>query len=203
MRSYGDLDLNNNMLAQFAIQAESNFPAVPTAGRVVFKDKRLYFCAEVVAGVPAWIPITTEIDTYVHTVHSSVPATQWMVQHNLNTTNPLVQIYDTTQQMVIPSSISPIDNNMIQITFGWPMAGRAVIMMGNEREGVARPASVYEHNQTTPSTSWSLEHNLGYNPVVRVFIGSSEVLPDTITHPTIFTTVITFSTPQQGTARCA
>lgn len=203
MKSYGNLDMNENKLARFAIEAESNFPETPIPGRVVFKDKKLYFCVEVLQGVPAWIPVTTEIDTFIHHVHSSAPSTTWTITHNLNSTCPLVQIYDTTQHMVIPDEVVPVDNNTTTVHFGWPMAGRAVLMIGNEREGATRSVAAYEYAQVTPSTSWTLEHDLGYNPIVRVFVGQAEVQPDTVVHTDVFTTVITFSAPTAGVATCA
>ena len=112
-----------------ALQEEVLFPNPPTTGRIVFKDKRVWICAEIVLGVPAWIPLTGMNNTKIHDQTSA--SSDWTVEHNLNTTAPLVQVYDNSGNMLIPNSITPLTNNTLQITFGTSMVGRAVVMFGD------------------------------------------------------------------------
>ncbi len=197
MRHFGNIDLNNNLMQQMVFEMETNFPAVATAGRMVFKDKRLYICAEIQTGFPIWIPLTNELDTFIY---SSTPASYWTITHNLNTVTPMVQVYDTNFSMVIPDTVEIVDNNTVKVTFAYPMAGRAIVMAGNATGG-ARSTYSFVYTQSASSTSWVVAHNLGYYPIVRVFIGNEEVQPLSIVHDSIFQTTITFSTPQVGIAR--
>ena len=68
---------------------------------------------------------------------------------------------------------------------------------------VLQPDQVtFTHTQTGSSTAWVVTHNLGYYPIVRVFLGTNlEIQPQTIIHDSIFQTTITFSSAQVGTAK--
>lgn len=198
MKFHGDINLQDNEMQQMVVQTEVNFPDVPTVGRIVFKDKRVYICVEIVSGIPSWVPLTNELDTYVHV--QSTGATTWSVAHNLATTSPIVQIYDFDFKMIIPNEITIIDNNNIEVNLGTSMAGRAVVMYG-ATEGSPKSEYAYEYTQASPSTTWVIYHGLGYYPITRVFIGNEEVQPLSIVHDSIFQTTITFSTAQSGVAR--
>ena len=199
MDFYGNINLLNNEMQKMVLQLETNFPTVPVVGRIVFKNKRVYICAEILAGVPAWIPLTNEIDTYIHV--QATASTTWTITHNLKTGTPLVQIYDTDQRMVIPNEITIIDNNTVTITVTSVMAGRAVVMYGSITGGSSNETPSYEHYQTSPATTWTIPHGLGYYPIVRVFVGSTEIQPASIVHNSAFQTTITFSAVTAGYAR--
>ena len=62
MKSYGHINFQQNQIQQVALEVETNFPDVPVVGRLVFKDKVLYVCAEIALGTPVWIPLTNEIE---------------------------------------------------------------------------------------------------------------------------------------------
>ena len=202
MKFYGHADLNNNQIQNMALELEDNFPLNPVVGRVVFRQHRVYIAADTVDGNTTWIPLTNTINMHYHTQGSKQVV--WEVTHNLGTTTPLIQIYDdTTQTMFIPQDITIVDNNVVRVTMSVPTSGRAVVMSGEVSGGggtSAQPTS-YTHDQTTPSDGWVINHNLGYNPFVRIFIGNEEVTPDTIIHNSITQTVIQFTTPRVGVAR--
>lgn len=198
MKHYGDIDLNNNELQRMVLGIDLAFPANPKMGHVVFKDKRVFIAVELVSGTPTWVPLTNEIDTYIH-VQSGGLVT-WTITHNLNTTIPLVQIYDADHKLVIPDNVSIIGNNTVEITFITPQSGRAVIFHGSIN-GAPKQDVAYTHYQASSSVSWVIPHELGYYPAVRVFIGNEEILPDSIVHDTLFQTTITFTQGYVGYAR--
>lgn len=201
MDFHGNINLLDNEMQQMVLQAELNFPEIPKVGRIVFKDKRVFICVELLSGVPAWVPLTNEIDSYVH-VQPSTSAT-WTITHNLGTTTPLVQVFDAaTQKMVIPEDIEVIDNNTVSVTFGTVMSGRAIVMFGSIT-GSEKQQFAYTHYQTNLSNTWVIPHNLGYYPIVRAFIGNEEVQPLSVIHDSIFQTTITFSSVQVGVAKLA
>lgn len=198
MRSFGHLNMQQNELQEVVMQIEENFPMEPIPGRLVFKNRILYVCVEITAGTPVWIPLTNQINSYTH--HQSSNSATWTIVHNLNSTIPVVQIYDSDNKVIMPSDIQIISNTQLNVNFGVPVMGRAVVMTSDE-EGNPRPSIAFEHTQTTPSTTWIVDHNLGYYPIVRVFIGNQEVQPLSITHDSVFRTTISFSEPQVGIAR--
>jgi len=200
MKFYGYIALNDNKIQKMALELEDNFPANPPTGRVVFRQHRVYIAADTVDGNTTWIPLTNTINMHYHTQASRQVV--WEVKHDLGTTTPLVQVYDdATQQMFIPQDITVVDNNVLRITMSVPTSGRAVVMSGEVSGGTKAEAVSYTHDQTTPSDGWVINHNLGYNPFVRIFIGNEEVTPDSIIHQSITQTIIQFSTPKVGVAR--
>lgn len=199
MKVHGHLNMQQNQVQQLVIQSESDFPATPVVGRFLFKNKIVYVCVDLGGGTPVWVPLTREIETYVHTQTSG--AATWNIEHNLSAGTVNVQAYDSTNKMIIPNEIIIVDNNNIQIDFGIAISGRAIIVAGS-MEGNPRSNYSYTHYQTSLSDTWVVVHGLGYNPIVRVFIGVNEVQPASIVHNSINQLTITFSTTYTGQARC-
>ena len=198
MRSYGHLNMQQNELQQAVLQVEQNFPATPVQGRIVFKDSIVYICIDIAQGTPVWIPLTNEIDSYTHVQSGS--ANTWYVTHNLNTTLPSVQIYGADQRVVYPDDIAIVDNNTCVITFGTPITGRAIILSGCTT-GTSKQTDGFEYIQTTPSSVWVIQHNLGYQPIVRIFVGNQEIFPTSITFDSFFQLTVTFDQAYVGIAR--
>jgi hypothetical protein len=200
MKFHGNIDLNNNELQKVVMQTETDFPASPPVGRLVFRQKRLFIAAELDgSSAPIWVPLTNTINTYVHRQESS--SATWTVTHNLNTSTPLVMIYDdVSNQVIIPDQITPTDNNTITVTLGVATTGRCVLMSG-ELTGAGQPAYSYVYTQTSSSSTWVINHALGYNPIVRAFAGNTEITPTNITHNTINQVTLTFAIPYVGVAR--
>jgi hypothetical protein len=59
----------------------------------------------------------------------------------------------------------------------------------------------YEHTQSSPALTWTVNHNLGFNPQVQVFtVGGLEVIAE-IQHTTLNQTVIRLTESLAGLAR--
>lgn len=198
MRSFGDINMQQNAIREAAVGLETSFPETPVVGRLCFKDKILYICADIQEGVPAWLPLTREITNYIHYQNSM--ATDWMINHNLNTGTPVIQVYSADGRMVIPDSIEPLSNNTAIVRMISPITGRAVVLTGSDFGGSRNNRSV-EHYQTELSATWTINHALGYYPIVRVFTGNYEITPLSVQHPSPMQTVITFSEPRLGVVR--
>lgn len=199
MKFFGHINLNNNEIQSAALEQEDNFPANPPVGRVIFRNQRVFIAADISGGNVVWVPLTNVINTHVHA--QATYSDNWMIHHNLNTTTPMVQVYEEdAQQMFIPDNITIIDNDRVQISLGTPKRGRCIVMSG-ELTGGGAPAYSYVFEQSTPLTSWVIVHGLGYSPLVRVFVGNEEVQPLSIVHDSITQTTITFSSPTMGVAR--
>lgn len=51
------------------------------------------------------------------------PAAEWIVAHNFNSENVIVQCFDDTKSVIIPESIQILDINTVKITFNTVQAG--------------------------------------------------------------------------------
>jgi hypothetical protein len=71
------------------------------------------------------------------------------------------------------------------------------------RNAAAAGVQAYTHTQAVASTSWTINHSLGFNPAgITVSDGAgNEVMPNDISHPTVNQTVLSFLVAQAGTAR--
>ena len=204
MDFYGNINLNDNTMKKMVMETENTFPATPKVGRIVFKDGIVYICAALDSNNdPVWVPLTRRITTYVH-VQDTV-SSSWSVNHNLNTTNPLVQVWDSNNQLVIPDNVEIIDNNNLQVTFTQGVIGRVIVMMGtlDWSGGVLKPELyTYNHTQSTASDTWVIIHGLGYHPLVRAYdANGDEINPQSIVHDSTTQVTLTFTSAITGSAR--
>ena len=58
-------------------------------------------------------------------------STTWNIVHNLNTLTPLVDVYDSSYNQLIPAGILSVDVNTTRITFSTAQAGYAIISKGS------------------------------------------------------------------------
>jgi hypothetical protein len=197
MKFYGHANLQQNELQNAALSTLTAFPAVPVVGQLAFVNSIVFICVGS-GSLPVWVPLTREITAYTHT--QAEATSTWTIAHNLNTTSVNIQVFGGDNRMVIPSEIETTSPTTAQVSFNTPMAGRAVVVSGHF-DGNVKPTYAYTFYQSSASTTWTIVHNLGYNPIVRVFIGNQEVQPTTITFTDTNTAVVTFDTPQVGMAR--
>lgn len=198
MKSFGHINMQQNQLQETVIAVENQFPSLPVPGRLVFANQRLYICVSIESGTPIWIPLTKEVESYEFAQNEE--SLVWTINHNLHTTLPSVQVYGPDQRAVIPDDIEVVTNDQIKVTFGRPTTGRAIVLVG-ATTGAPRPVYSYEHTQANSSATWVIPHALGYNPVVRVFIGQEEVQPVSIVHDSNFQVTVTFTQAYVGIAR--
>jgi hypothetical protein len=198
MKFYGHANLQQNELQNAVLSTLTSFPNNPVVGQVAFVNSIVYICVRVTPAPPIWVPLTQEITAYTHV--QGTASASWSITHNLNTTDVNIQVYNNANQIIIPDEITITGVNTATVTFAALQQGKAVVLSGHFT-GNQKPTYSYTHYQNTASATWTIDHALGYNPIVRVFIGTSEVQPASITHPTANQTVITFSTPQVGYAR--
>lgn len=61
--------------------------------------------------------------------------------------------------------------------------------------------SGFNYQQTTPSTIWTINHNLGYFPSVELLDSGSQEIEGTVSHVNVNQVVITLSPATAGIAR--
>ena len=58
----------------------------------------------------------------------SSPSTTWTINHNLNNKYPLVQIYDSSDAVIIPATIVGTNTNTVTVTFSTAISGYARVI---------------------------------------------------------------------------
>lgn len=201
MKIYGDVDFqsigySDNTLLNLAV--ETQYPASPTPGRVLFADGVVMICVEILSGVPVWVPLTQQISTYVYA--QSTASDVWTITHNLNASSVIVQVIDINGYTIWPDSINTGTLNQVTITFNHAVTGRAVIMLG-ATNGVPAPDVNYTQSFSGLST-WTVTHGLGYYPNIQCFIGTYQVQPVSIVNNSTTIATVTFSSPETGYVIC-
>lgn len=198
MKSYGHINLQKNELQNAALTTLTAFPTLPVVGQLAFVNSVVYICVSTANNLPVWVPLTREITAFSHSQTNA--AATWNINHNLNSVSVQVQTFDAINRMFIPGNVEVVDANNVTVTIGTASAGRAVVLTGHF-DGNVKPTYAHTHYQSEAAASWVIGHNLGYNPIVRVFVGNQEVQPASIIHDTANQVTIGFSTPQVGYSR--
>lgn len=126
-------------------------------------------------------------------------ATTWSFTHNLNTINPIVQVYDLTNSQIIPNQIVGMNNSTAEIRFDYAQAGYAVASNGG---GLYVTGSTSTLVQTVGAVTWSFTHNLNnkYN-TYEVYDNNDYVLiPSAIKAIDTNSAELYFAGPQTGRA---
>lgn len=58
----------------------------------------------------------------------SSPSSTWTINHNLNNKYPLVQIYDSSDAVIIPATIVGTNTNTVTVTFSTAISGYARVI---------------------------------------------------------------------------
>jgi hypothetical protein len=200
MKFAGNIDMGNNTISNVVVTDEGFLPSDAKKGRLAFNNKRLYVCIDIINLIPIWIPLTSEVNTAQLIV--TVPSITWVFPHNLNSPNPVIQIYDDNHQMVQPDSISITNNNTVTITFAQAISGTAVGIFG-DMHGTPKMATAYETTipVNVPVLNTVVQHNLGYNPTVTVVQDGVVIYPKSIVHQSIYSTYVEFTNPTSGILR--
>ena len=133
------------------------------------------------------------------TFTQSVAATTWSFTHNLNTRNPLLQVYDSTNSQVIPFNIVGTDPNQATIYFDTAESGFAVASNGG---GLTVSGSTARLDQTSAAVTWSFTHNLATKyPNFEIWDSNDDVvIPAGIHSVNDMTAEIYFAFPTTGVA---
>ena len=134
---------------------------------------------------------------YVHSQTSD--SATWTINHNIGQKYPVVTVYDTSDQMILPQNGVATDSDTFTLTFNEAIQGKAVVSVG----GIGTNAGGnYIHTQSDSSTNWNVTHSLSQQyPNITVFDENNEViLPETITALDDNHSTIVFSSGKTGYA---
>ena len=70
-------------------------------------------------------------------------------------------------------------------------------------QGPQGPAGsgAYVFTQSTPSTTWTINHNLGFRPTVELLDAGSQEIDGEVAHPSVNQTIVTLNPATAGLAR--
>lgn len=194
---YGNLNILGFLEGAFKPLTE--YPSNPKVGSFAFIHKRFMICGEIDKNTPFWIPLTNEVDTYIHS--QSTPSNTWDIPHKLNFSTPVVQCYDENNKVVNPSEVVPIDQDTLRIVFPDDVMGRAVIIVG-DFSGVAKQNVTFQMDFANVNEV-IVPHGLGYVPRIIVLSESGyEIQPKSIQHAVDFSnSTVTFNEAMTGKIR--
>jgi len=85
-----------------------------------------------------------------------------------------------------------------------PAAGQALVYGADglwRNSNVAGGIAAYTHTQSTPATTWTINHNLGFRPSVELLDSGSQEIDADVSHPSVNQTVVTLKSAIAGLAR--
>lgn len=198
MKINGHFDLQGNFLKNVTLEPVESWPSEPKPGTFIFMNRRIFICLEIANGVPAWLPMSTELQTHVH--DQFVASATWEIDHALQTAGCIVQVVSGDNKAIEFDEVD-FKFNHATISFAQPQAGRAILIMG-ATEGLPRAQVAYEQNFQDQQV-WVINHQLGYTPIIRCFVGNMEIQPVTLVHSEdMLSATATFNSPVTGKARC-
>lgn len=63
------------------------------------------------------------------------------------------------------------------------------------------PGTAFVYEQMTPSSTWTINHNLGFRPAVELLDSGSQEIEADVSHPSVNQTVVTLTIATAGLAR--
>ena len=108
---------------------------------------------------------------HVQTAASST----WTVSHGFDYQYVNIDVYNGSDELVIPASVVATDSNTITISFNTPLSGVAIVSTGGQAVDELGKNVIFE--QSTVSTNWRVTHSIGEQyPAVTVYDESDNVI---------------------------
>ena len=130
----------------YILNKYESFPENPEIGMLVFKEDGIWiYMNSIFSGNDEWVnlfDLTRKNISYVHT--QSFETSTWNVEHNLNSDDISVTIYDENNEKQIESSIDFVDDNNLVIHFVEPVSGKALIFASTIK---ASPTNIYTKSE--------------------------------------------------------
>lgn len=158
--------------------------------------------------------ISAEVSEQATISDSFTSVTSHTVTHNFGTKNVIVSVYNNSDQLILPSSITTTDTNTVDIAFDVASTGRVVVAKGGHLvsgsavlvgtgivSGSAQIDALTRYEESiTGNTSYTITHNLNEDyPVVQVYDTNKEqAIPGKITASNANTVALEFDSNFTG-----
>ena len=129
----------------------------------------------------------------------SISANTWSFAHAINSRTPVVEVYDSSYNVIIPTAINNPGPFATNIYFDIAESGYAIISTGGVLAVTGSNAIL---NQTSASTTWSFNHELSTQyPVFTIFDNNDDIIiPERVHVVDTASAEIYFSSPRTGKA---
>ena len=126
-------------------------------------------------------------------------AVTWSIDHSINSRTPVVEIYDENYNVIIPTGIYNPGAFQTLVYFDVAQRGYAIISTGG---GLTVDGANAILNQSSSSSTWTFNHNLGTKyPVFNIFDSNDDVIiPQRINVVDENTAIIYFGSTRTGKA---
>ena len=105
----------------------------------------------------------------------TTPSSTWTVSHGFDYQYVNIDVYNGSDELVIPASVVATDSNTITIQFNTPLSGVAIVSTGGQAVDELGKNVIFE--QSTVSTNWRVTHSIGEQyPAVTVYDESDNVI---------------------------
>jgi hypothetical protein len=134
-----------------------------------------------------------------------VAGSPYYITHSLNSTSPLVQLWDLVTGQLLQAEVAVIDANTVSVTFRVtpPNNVNVVVGAGVGAGGATGAAQTlgYTYSQASAATTWTISHGLTFMPNVTVVDSTgNEIFPGNVQYPNANTVQLTFSAAVGGSA---
>ena len=139
MRVLSNLEFKNST---YILNKFEDFPENPSEGTVIFKENGLYiYSTNITSGQLEWINILdfTRANTSFK-FEQDTESTEWVINHNLNTQDLFVIVYDSDGNKQIESEIQFQSDNEIKLIFSEPISGKALLFGASV---ISSPSNIY------------------------------------------------------------
>lgn len=151
---------------------------------------------------------------YIHT--QNISSVSWSINHNLQSTVPIVQIYNSSYQQLIPSSITATNQNTVDVVFAVATTGFAIISKGSGLTTAIAVSASYAINAETASYAlssqtyktsiigsamYTITHNLNEEyPFVQVYnaVDKQQTIPSIVRSENVNQIYLEFATAFSG-----
>jgi len=97
--------------------------------------------------------VNPDFNEKIYVYRQAINKTEWKIDHNLNASDVIVQVYDEYNQIVYMDNITIIDANSLTLTFESAIRGSAFIAALKDWN--------YLHTTSVAADPWTINHNLG------------------------------------------
>lgn len=148
MKAYGDVKFQANANIKMD-DSLSTLPGTAEVGDIIFNNanKKTYVA---ISTTPTWVELSNVTDIYVHT--QSAASNSWTINHNLGTTDVIVELYDSSNNKFLADNVATTNSNTVTVTLSSSISGKAVVLTG-DANGLASgsPSTIYDISGSTLS----------------------------------------------------
>ena len=152
------------------------------------------------------VVLTSEFGGLLYGAPITVDGISYSVREAMLITDGLFT--EISLQRLAPTSSAPGQNpntfglsDLTDVDTAGASAGDALKYDGTQWVDAPDEGTAFVYTQSTAASTWTVNHNLGYVPTVRIFDSGSQEIEAAVSHPSTNTAVIVFLLPVAGFAR--